>query len=136
MTRINLVPPKDLSDQHLLAEIRELPRIFSLVEKNPSTENIPESYQLGRGHMNFFKDKLQFLKKRYRKLYHEWTQNRNGNYTHSLQSTISEFDKIIEKYIVLNGDYSPSRFEIEKSEKRLQEKLDNPPRTDFYTWSN
>lgn len=34
MTRINLIPARELSDQHLLAEIRELPRIFSHVEKH------------------------------------------------------------------------------------------------------
>jgi len=33
MTRINLVPPEELCDQHLLAELRELPRIPNAVLK-------------------------------------------------------------------------------------------------------
>lgn len=32
MTRINLLPPAQLADQHLIAEYRELPRIFTLVK--------------------------------------------------------------------------------------------------------
>jgi len=31
MTRINCAPKKELSDKHLAAEYRELPRIFGLV---------------------------------------------------------------------------------------------------------
>ena len=33
MTRINLVPPKELTDQHLMREYQELPRIVGLVRK-------------------------------------------------------------------------------------------------------
>lgn len=33
MTRINLIPPAQLSDQHLLAEYRELPRIFTMAHE-------------------------------------------------------------------------------------------------------
>lgn len=31
MTRINLLPASELTDQHLIAEYRELPRIFTIV---------------------------------------------------------------------------------------------------------
>lgn len=56
MTRINLVDPVILSDKHLMAEYRELPRIFTavtkLVDKNirPHDVDIPEKYVLGKGH--------------------------------------------------------------------------------------
>jgi deoxyribonuclease (pyrimidine dimer) len=33
MTRINVVPPRELTRQHLIAEYRELPRVFGLVKK-------------------------------------------------------------------------------------------------------
>ena len=36
MTRINLINPEKLTDQHLLAEYRELPRIFWIVRKKIS----------------------------------------------------------------------------------------------------
>ena len=62
MTRINVVPPAELCDKHLLAEYRELPRIFSLARLCPEA---PKVYVLGTGHMKFFFDKLQFLYDRY-----------------------------------------------------------------------
>ena len=62
MTRINVVPPAELCDKHLLAEYRELPRIFSLARLCPDG---PKEYVLGAGHMLFFFDKLQFLYDRY-----------------------------------------------------------------------
>gem|GEM_PF-2001583 len=40
MTRINLVSPSVLADQHLIAEWRELPRIFGSVKKKLA-ENKP-----------------------------------------------------------------------------------------------
>lgn len=55
MTRINCVPVEELTDKHLLAEYRELPRIFNLAR---AVEDAPTEYVLGTGHMKFFYDKL------------------------------------------------------------------------------
>lgn len=41
MTRINLVPPKELTDQHLMREYQELPRIVGLVRKAIHKERKP-----------------------------------------------------------------------------------------------
>ena len=77
MTRINLVPPKALSRQHLLAEYRELPRIFSLARKRSAKERpeewqgLPCDYVLGRGHVLFFTRRLLFLLVRYQSLIDE-----------------------------------------------------------------
>ena len=67
MTRINVVSPSELHDKHLLAEYRELPRIFGLVrmaiargEKFDDPRN-PEEYVLGPGHVRFFYNKCGFL---------------------------------------------------------------------------
>lgn len=61
MTRINCVPVEELNDKHLLAEYRELPRIFALAKY---TYDAPKQYVLGTGHMKFFYDKLTYLVKR------------------------------------------------------------------------
>lgn len=58
MTRINVVPPQELCDKHLLAEYRELPRVFGLARSCPDA---PKEYTLGKGHVKFFYDKLWFL---------------------------------------------------------------------------
>lgn len=72
MTRINLVPPAELCDQHLLAEHRELTRIPNVVAKGKfSLEGQPAHYKLGTGHVKFFFDKMQFLKHRYEALHDE-----------------------------------------------------------------
>ena len=48
MTRINVgIPPAELCDQHLIAEYRELPRLFSFVSKRTP----PAAFTLGTGHV-------------------------------------------------------------------------------------
>lgn len=72
MTRINLIPPKELCDQHLLAEHRELTRIPNAVAKGKfNLVGQPEDYKLGTGHVRFFFNKLKFLQKRYDLLHQE-----------------------------------------------------------------
>lgn len=67
MTRINVVPPSELTDKHLVAEYRELPRVLRravlAIEsgKEPSDFKIAEHYLLGKGHETFFIDKCEFL---------------------------------------------------------------------------
>lgn len=74
MTRINLVDPKMLTDKHLLAEYRELPRIFTAVKKLYASGKtlddveIPDKYVLGKGHCKFFYNKLYWLHVRYSEL--------------------------------------------------------------------
>lgn len=72
MTRINVVDPSLLSDKHLGAEYRELPRIFGLVRKAaergeaPTDQRNPSRYRLGPGHVRFFYPRLGWLLSRYR----------------------------------------------------------------------
>lgn len=65
MTRINLVPPEELHRLHLIAEYRELPRVFSLAREGVE---IPETYTFGHGHVKFFYNKLWFITLRHRLL--------------------------------------------------------------------
>ncbi len=75
MTRINVVPPECLSNKHLMAEYRELPRVFTavkkLVEKGVPLNDveIPDKYVLGGGHVKFFYNKLKYLIRRYSVIY-------------------------------------------------------------------
>lgn len=68
MTRINVVPVQELCDKHLLAEYRELPRVFKLARPCPDA---PKEYVLGAGHVKFFYDKLGFLACRFVELVNE-----------------------------------------------------------------
>jgi len=74
MTRINVIPPDELSDKHLGAEYRELPRIFNLVKaavergESPNDPRNPTEYVLGTGHVRFFYPRLGYLQKRFEQI--------------------------------------------------------------------
>ena len=67
MTRINVIPPEHLTDQHLLAEYRELPRVFPLAERALSKEDFAPlpGYVLGKGHVQFFYTRTDYLAARF-----------------------------------------------------------------------
>lgn len=75
MTRINVVPVDELCDKHLLAEYRELPRIYGAAKRwyvNQGTlKDIPPTYRMGKGHVKFFFIRLTFCYNRHRQLYHQ-----------------------------------------------------------------
>lgn len=70
MTRINCIPPAELVSRHLVAEYRELPRVFALVRaaiargERPDDPRNPRDYRLGAGHVRFFYSRLGYLAKR------------------------------------------------------------------------
>ena len=70
MTRINCVPPQELSTRHLIAEYRELPRVFTLARnaiargERPTDPRNPSHYVLGKGHVRFFYPRLGYLQRR------------------------------------------------------------------------
>lgn len=71
MTRINCVDVKILSRQHLLAEYRELPRVYGLVAKSKTGRKIPPNYTMGTGHVLFFYNKIGWIKARHKQLIDE-----------------------------------------------------------------
>ena len=70
MTRINsAILPRNLTDEHLLAEHREIKRICTFA--NMTYKNAPKEFTLGTGHVLFFVDKPAFTLLRYNLLYIE-----------------------------------------------------------------
>jgi deoxyribonuclease (pyrimidine dimer) len=61
------IDPKLLADQHLIAEYKELPTIVrSLIKNDFVIKGLkPNKFCLGKGHINFFKDKLFYIFKRH-----------------------------------------------------------------------
>lgn len=68
MTRINVVPVEELSDQYLLAEYRELPRV---VKQDISVVGAPKKYCLGKGHMRWARKHMVYTLRRYMQLWEE-----------------------------------------------------------------
>lgn len=74
MTRINCVPVEELTDKHLVAEYRELPRAFKLMRaaqdrgEAPTDGRNPREYTMGTGHVRFFYNKGLYLLRRQKAL--------------------------------------------------------------------
>jgi len=64
MARINIIHPKYLTDQHLIAEHREINLAVAMIRKVKS-KKIPDQYTLNKGHVLFFSNKVAYLKERY-----------------------------------------------------------------------
>jgi deoxyribonuclease (pyrimidine dimer) len=73
MTRINAsIRPIQLTDQHLLAEIRELPRILNTIKSGKAKiENKTDVFKLGSNHTTFFYGRLKYLVDRHKDLVNE-----------------------------------------------------------------
>ncbi len=65
MVRINIIAPTTLSDQHLIAEYNEILMLVGHVKKHPKIRSAPKEYKLGEGHINFFKNKIKYLRDRH-----------------------------------------------------------------------
>jgi hypothetical protein len=69
MARVNCgIDPQYLSDQHLIAESVEITMITGSLRRNKYEikSPIPEQLNLGKGHINFFKNKILYLQSRLR----------------------------------------------------------------------
>jgi deoxyribonuclease (pyrimidine dimer) len=79
MTRINIIPPVELTDQHLVAEYREIFMVGSSLQRSLKSPNwdiskIPKKFTLNKGHVTFFYDKGAYLHSRYGQLIKEMHQ--------------------------------------------------------------
>jgi deoxyribonuclease (pyrimidine dimer) len=117
MTRINVgIPPQELVSKHLIAEHREIKRIPNCISKGRyNMENIPPNFKLGKGHVKFFYNKLQYLKDRYIKLYKECI-SRGFN----VQNYVSAWDNIPKD---LMNHYQPTDQDRKIIQKRINNKL-------------
>ncbi len=118
MTRINLVDPSTLHSKHLLAEYRELPRVFKLVEaaeRRGAVLRIPSEYVLGPGHVTFFYNKLWFLHRRFRELVTE-CQRRGFNVQHTSPPAIQVQQ-------CWYNDYVPTPEAIELNAARIKDRM-------------
>lgn len=122
MTRINIIDPQALCDQHLLAEHRELTRIPNDIVKRSG--QVPLStqpaYLLGQGHVTFFRDKLLFLKNRYDALHQECLQ-RGFNVQYRWPDEAALFQD-------LWNDYTVTAQDIALNQLRIEERMPEKPR--------
>lgn len=118
MTRINVVEPSTLHSKHLLAEYRELPRVFKLVEaaeKRGAVVGIPATYVLGTGHVTFFYNKLTYLEKRFQAIVAE-CQKRGFNIAHTQVPAVV----VSERW---RNDYAPTMQALALNIARIKDRM-------------
>lgn len=122
MTRINsAIHVMCLTDEHLLAEHREIKRLpFCLNKaiKSGSVKRIPKKFVLGKGHVTFFLNKLEFCRKRYRDIYaecllrHFYVEDYEKNFVYDIPDEYQ-------------GDYTPTDEERQLLIDRITDRIMN-----------
>jgi deoxyribonuclease (pyrimidine dimer) len=114
VTRINVIPPGRLTDQHLIAEWRELPRVFALARPDDHT---PPAYTLGTGHVRFFYPRTGYLARRQAALIAE-CQRRGFAISHTIAP---------DPVPGLDDDWTPTDADVAVNVARLREKVGAKP---------
>ena len=126
MTRINLINVNELSDQHLIAEYREITMVPAALKRTLNSrnglilKNIPKNFTLNKGHVTFFYNKGQYLFNRYRLLINE--MKKRGFYVDQTR----KFPKEVFPSELYN-DWKPSSDDQKIIRKRISEKIQQKP---------
>tara|TARA_B100001250_G_C19780970_1_gene781855 strand:+ start:654 stop:1064 length:411 start_codon:yes stop_codon:yes gene_type:complete len=133
MTRINLVDPNFLSDQHLVAEYREIFMVGSALQRSlkslnwqKTRESLPEKFTLNRGHVKFFYNKGKYLHKRYISISKEM-RNRGMNLDPNRRFKREQWPDY------LYNDWKPNRIDIDLIKDRINQKISQKP--SWYRWT-
>lgn len=127
MTRVNLgIPVKHLTDEHLLAEHREIKRLpdsYLAAIRSGSINRLPQKFCLGKGHVLFFVDKPRYTLNRYLQIYREcirrgfdvqsYAENWNCYPEHLFNKTVrstSHSSELLTERIILRIKESPKKF--------------------------
>ena len=143
MVRINLISPRSLSDQHLIAEYNEILMLLGYVKKFPSLDGLPERYSLGGGHIRFFKNKLKYLEKRHRAIVREMRKrnfsiNRNFDLRLKAYVQVKDSDEYFRDQLssAHMGDWIPREEDIKIIKKRIIDKIKLKPKWYRYYGEN
>ena len=133
MTRINLVPPEELSDQHLVAEYREIFMVGSSLQRSLRSPNwektkksISKQFTLNKGHVKFFYDKGKYLSERYDELIKEMKRRQMS------PDPLRIFKKEQWPDELFNS-WKPNDYDLKVIRKRITTKINLKP--DWYKWN-
>ena len=136
MTRINLIDPELLTDQHLFSEFREIKMVPKALSRSLAARGvqgvldiIPERFTLNKGHVTFFYDKGLYLERRYSQIRAE-LRVRGIQFN---EGSPFDPDRVYENNPTLYGDYCPDDVAIEIITNRIMEKLEMRP--EWYRYS-
>lgn len=123
MTRINCVPVEELHVKHLVAEYRELPRVFKLAEAayQRGRHDAPDQYVLGAGHVKFFYKRLGYCVRRFDELVKE--MQRRG---YSPQHTKCPLANVP---VLWYEDWAPTQTDLNLNRQRIADRQPKAART-------
>ena len=128
--RVNVgVDPKTLTDEHLIAEARELimlPYFYRKCQETGSVKNIPEKFTLGQGHILFFVNKVQYVYARYIELLKE-CEIRNIN-IESKAYKFFRFPRVIKEQF----DWKPDLNDLNLIVSRICDRIQSSPKKEFH----
>lgn len=123
MVRINLVDPKELTDQHLIAEHNEILMLCGCFQKSLGSKNgirdIPQDFTLGKGHIKFFYDKGHYLFLRFTRIQAE--MKRRGFKSRKRFPTHLWFAQYF-------GSWTPTVQDIDTVRERIRTKIAMKPK--------
>ena len=126
MTRINIIPVSELTDQHLIAEYREITMVPAALMRTLNSKSglnkqkIGNKFTLNKGHVYFFYDKGLYLYNRYDNIVEEMI----------LRGFNPDMKRIFPKDIFpfeLFNDWIPTNEEQEIVRDRIKEKINMKP---------
>ena len=127
MTRINIVKPSELTDQHLIAEYREIFMIAGSLNRTLNSKSgyqqsrVPKQYTLNKGHVYFFYNKGKYLHKRYNELIREM-KNRGFSPSEDRPFPFSVFSDN-----GLYNDWTPTTEDYKVIRQRIEERIAMKP---------
>lgn len=124
MTRINVVEPVELMDQHLLAEYREIRLLCSNLQRTLKSkrgfcpEKVPAEFTLNTGHAYFFYNKGKYIHERYEAIRKELRK----------RETSAELEFPIDKWpLHLYNDWKPSERDRNIVRERIALRISQRP---------
>jgi len=122
MTSINVISVEQLHYTHLVAEYKELPRVFTLARKAQREvlglrKKLPTAYTLGTGHVLFFYDKLKYCSDRYEQLTAEMRRRGYNPKPVPTEELLAEIDK------KLYNNYVPTAEAVKENTARINLRL-------------
>ena len=127
MTRINIIEPIELTDQHLIAEYREIFMVGGSLNRTLNSkvgykeDRVPKQYTLNNGHVYFFYNKGKYLHRRYEQLI---TEMKRRGFT---PDRTRVFPTSVFKDNGLYNDWIPRVEDYKVIRQRIEEKIAMKP---------
>lgn len=135
MTRINLIPPEELTDQHLFSEWREIKMVPQSLKRSLAARGqagvlamIPPTFRLNTGHVSFFYDKAVYLRKRYDRLTDAMI--RRGVHDFDREAVLDKDGVFMGLPKVFHKDYEPTEEAFAEVRERIALRIADKP--DWY----